>query len=326
MVNRKRILVIDIDEERSKEVVDMLVSEDYFGYHFSDTSQALSQIYNDPPDLIILTAVGDHWKAFLRTLKSDSVFGHLAVLALFDQRALGTMASFAELPIDDFTFLPADLDELRLRVRLALDKSGRYLDANPLSRLPGNFTIIKTVQERIDRQNPFCFAHVDIDSFKPFNDRYGFSRGDEVIRMTSRVLVNTVRSYPNSQGFIGHIGGDDFVLIVNPTVMEPIFAQVLAHYDMLAATFYDDADRVRGHIESVDRQGTRRRFPLISLSIAAVDSSSHDFRHAGQYSAAANEVKKLIKIKDGSNYMIDRRRTTPTPPAGAPVDEDSPVN
>ncbi|MDP8222977.1 MAG: diguanylate cyclase [Candidatus Lernaella stagnicola] len=314
---RKRILVVDPNEDRGQEIVAMLVTEDYFGYLFSSPNMALSQIYNDPPDLIILAAQGENWKMFLNTLKNDTVFGHLAVLCLFEPAQLRPETSFTDIPIDDYTALPIDLEDLRLRVRLAMDKSGRYLDANPLSRLPGNFTIIKTLQNRIDQRMPFCFAHVDIDNFKPFNDRYGFSRGDEVIRMTARVLVNTVRNFPNSQGFVGHIGGDDFVLIVNPAVCEPIFQQVLVHYDMLAATFYDDEDRMRGYIESVDRQGNSRRFPLISLSIAGIDSTRNDYDHFGQFSAAANEIKKKVKQKDGSNYMIDRRQIPP------PDDEDT---
>jgi diguanylate cyclase (GGDEF)-like protein len=324
---RKRILVIDADENRGREIIDMVGAENYLGFLFGDTDHGLSQIYNDPPDLIILVAQGEKWLSFLRTLRDDAVFGHLTVLSIFDHTQLGPTTSFTKLPVDDFTFLPLDLDELRLRVRLAIDKSGRYLDANPLSRLPGNFTIVKTVQSRIDAEIPFCFAHIDIDSFKPFNDRYGFSRGDEVIRMTARVLVNTVRSFPTSEGFVGHIGGDDFVLIVNPVVAEAIFKQVILHFDMLATTFYDDEDRMNGFIESVDRQGNARRFPMTSISVAGVDSTRNDYTHFGEFSTAANDVKKKVKALDGSNYMIDRRQVPagegepgePTPDPNTPV-------
>ena len=305
---RKRILVLDPDTERGPQIVSAVEAEDHFGYHLESSEQALSQIYNDPPDLIVLSAAGDRWKTFLRSLKGDSVFGHLTVLCMFEREMVGPTTTFLDLPIDDFLFLPLDLDELRLRIRLAIDKSGRYLDANPLSRLPGNFTIIQTVQERIDSGTPFAFSHIDIDNFKPFNDRYGFTRGDEIIRMCARVLVNVVRNFPDGNGFVGHIGGDDFVLIINSHLIEPASRQVITHFDMLAATFYDDEDRLRGYIDSVDRQGNPRRFPLISLSISAVDSTRNDFNHFGQYSAAANEVKKKVKQMDGSNFMIDRRR------------------
>jgi diguanylate cyclase (GGDEF)-like protein len=318
---RKRILILDPDPTRGQQLVDTVGGEDSFAYLISDLDRALQQIYNDPPDLILLSAVGDRWKTVLRTLKSDTVFGHLGVLGLFEPNMLGPNTSFESLPVDDFTYFPVNATELRLRVRLATDKSGRSLDANPLSRLPGNLTIIQTVQKRIEDQKPFAFAHIDIDNFKPFNDRYGFSRGDEVIRMTARVLVNTVRNLPDAQGFVGHIGGDDFVLVVNAAFLEPICRQVIVHFDMLAATFYDDEDRMRGYIESVDRQGNPRRFPLITISVAGVVSTNHDFTHYGQYSAAANEVKKKVKQLDGSNYLVDRRftKTDEGPPEEPPI-------
>jgi diguanylate cyclase (GGDEF)-like protein len=313
---RKRVLVLDQDEARGTAITGIVAGEDLFGYHLTDFDRALPQIYNEPPDLILLVAQGDGWKTFLRRLRTDTVFGHLAVLGLFEPSVLSETTSFDGFPIDDFTYLPLDSGELRLRIRLALEKSGRYLDANPLSRLPGNFTIIQTVQRRIEEGQPFAFAHIDIDNFKPFNDRYGFSRGDEVLRMTARILVNTVRSFPDANGFVGHIGGDDFVLVMDPGVIEPLCKQVILHFDMLAGTFYDDEDRVRGFIESVDRQGNPRRFPVITISIAAVASAHHDFTHYGQYSAAANDVKKKVKQLDGSNFLVDRRHTkedaTPT--------------
>lgn len=302
-------MVLDTDEERGQQIVNMINAEDHLGYLMLDTNRALSQIYNDTPDLIIMAIESERWKPFLRMLKNDTVFAHIHVLGLCDPSQIGPETSFEALPLDDFTFLPVDLSELQLRLHLAIDKAGRYLDANPLSRLPGNFSIVQAVQRHIEDNKPFAFAHLDIDSFKPFNDRYGFTRGDEVIRMSARVLVNTVRIFPEAQSFVGHIGGDDFVLIVNPTHLDAVCQQIITNFDMLASMFYDDEDRARGYIESVDRQGTPRRFPLISISIAAVLSTNHNFTHYGQYSTAANEVKKKVKQMEGSNYLVDRRCT-----------------
>jgi len=302
-------MVLDTDEERGQQIVNMINAEDHLGYLMLDTNRALSQIYNDTPDLIIMAIESERWNPFLRMLKNDTVFAHIHVLGLCDPSQIGPETSFESLPLDDFTFLPVDLSELQLRLHLAIDKAGRYLDANPLSRRPGNFSIVQAVQRHIEDNKPFAFAHLDIDSFKPFNDRYGFTRGDEVIRMSARVLVNTVRIFPEAQSFVGHIGGDDFVLIVNPTHLDAVCQQIITNFDMLASMFYDDEDRARGYIESVDRQGTPRRFPLISISIAAVLSTNHNFTHYGQYSTAANEVKKKVKQREGSNYLVDRRCT-----------------
>lgn len=304
---RKRIMVLDTDEERGQQIVNMIGAEEHLGYLMLDTNRALAQIYNDTPDLIVMAVEDERWKPFLRMLKTDTVFAHIAVLGILAPAQLRPGASFENLPLDDFTFLPVDLSELLLRIHLAIDKASRTLDANPLSRLPGNYSIVQAVQRHIEDEKPFAFAHLDIDNFKPFNDRYGFTRGDEVIRMSARVLVNTVRIFPEAQSFVGHIGGDDFVLIVNPAHLDAVCQQIITNFEMLASMFYDDEDRARGFIESVDRQGTPRRFPLLSISIAAVLSTNHDFTHYGQYSTAANEVKKKVKQMEGSNYLVDRR-------------------
>ncbi|HPQ69311.1 MAG TPA: diguanylate cyclase [bacterium] len=304
---QKRIMILDPDPERADRMVELMEAEDHFAYAIEDMNRAMQQIYNEAPDLIIMTAIGDRWKTFLRTLKNDSVYRYLPVLGLFEEGMLGPTTTFEGLPIDDLLLLPLNLDELRLRVRLAIVKSSRYLDANPLSRLPGNYTILQTVQNLIDNKTPFALGYIDIDNFKPFNDRYGFSRGDEIIRMTARIMTNAVRGSTDAIGFVGHIGGDDFVLIVEPQSVDTICKQVLFNFDMIASTFYDDEDRMRGYIESVDRKGNKNRFPLLSLSIAAVISINRNFTHYGEFSAAASEVKKAVKQLDGSNYMVDRR-------------------
>jgi diguanylate cyclase (GGDEF)-like protein len=320
--SRRRIAAVDPDGERGRRLLELIEAEDCAGVHLSDWDRALQEIYNDPPDLIILAAEGRRWKATLRNLKTDPVFGHLPVLALMEPATLVTGAPFATLPVDDFCFLPLDDHELRLRIRLAIEKAARRLDANPLSRLPGVHAAIAAVQQRIDEKRPFAFALVDIDTLQAFNDRYGFARGDEVIRMTARVLANTVRSFPDARGFVAHLGGDDFALAVDPSALESLSREALVQFDMLAPTFYDDADRQRGGVEILDRQGNRRVFPLVTLSIAAVCSSNHDFTHYGQFAAVATDVKKKVKAMAGSNCLLDRRCTK----VDEPTDETPRVN
>ncbi len=307
---RRRIMVVDWDEGRGEQIVGLMEAEGHFSYLVGDADRAMSQIYNDPPDLIILSAKGDCWREFLGALKTDNVFRYLPVLALFERDDLKPAARFEDLPIDDLVLLPLDERELVLHVRLALVRSSRQLDANPLTRLPGNYTILHAVQDLIDGRTPFALAYIDLDNFKPFNDHYGFSRGDEILRMTARILANAVRQLHDPVGFVGHVGGDDFVITVTPEHIDGICKQIISHFDMLATTFYDDEDRLHGYIESVDRQGHKRRFPLLTVSIAAVISTSHEFTHYGEFSTACSEVKTVVKRLDGSNYMIDRRGAT----------------
>ena len=310
-------MILETNEERGQKILQLMQEEDHFAYLIDNSDRAMQQIYNEPPDMIILAAENADWKAFLRMLKSDNVFRYLPVLGMFEPDMLGPTTSFENLPIDDLLILPLDVNELRLRVRLAVFKSGRYLDANPLTRLPGNYTIIQTIQELIDSKKAFAMGYIDLDNFKPFNDYYGFSRGDEILRMTARILVNSMLRINDDISFVGHVGGDDFVIVVTPSNIEHVCKQIIANFDMIAATFYDDEDRARGFIESFDRQNNAKQFGFITISIAALLSSNHNFTHYGQISTTANEVKSAVKKIDGSNFLIDRRRTV------TPEDEEN---
>jgi diguanylate cyclase (GGDEF)-like protein len=150
-------------------------------------------------------------------------------------------------------------------------------------------------------------AYADLDYFKAFNDKYGFSRGDEVIRMTARVITNGVREEISEGSFVGHVGGDDFLFLVPPDRVDRICEEILKNFDLIVTTFYDEEDRMKRRIETVDRQGNPATFPIMSLSIAVVTNERRTFTHFGEISAVAAEVKKYVKGKKGSNYFKDRR-------------------
>lgn len=315
--SRKRVLILDRQTERGERLVALVDDERYFGYLIEDPKTAIQQIYTAPPDIIVAFPATDECRGFLTEIKNDSVYRHLPLLCVFDIDRQVLESKFADLPFDDFTFWPATGEELRLRIQLGLDRARRYLDANPLSHLPGNFMIISTVQERLDRREPFGFAHLDLDHFKAFNDRYGFARGDEIIRMTARLLVNSLRNSADPTGFVGHIGGDDFALLASPKLIESICRQFLDTFDLLTPSFYDDEDRARGYLEGIDRRGNPQKYPLLSVSIAIVMSEKHSFHHYGEIATAANEIKHLVKTMPGSNYLVDRRSVKkPEKPAG----------
>jgi len=300
-------MVLDRRPERGKQVAALIDDERHFAYLIEDPKIAVQQVYTAPPDIIVAFPVDGQCRIFLSDIKNDSVYRHLPLLCLFDAENQQSIASPDESPFDDFAFWPTSGLELRLRIHLSIDRAVRYLDANPLSHLPGNFMIVNTVQDRLDRREPFGFAHLDLDHFKSFNDRYGFARGDEIIRMTARLLVNSLRNFKDPAGFVGHIGGDDFALVTAPQVVEPVCRQFLETFDLLTPAFYDDEDRARGYLETTDRRGEPRRFPLLSVSIAVILSEQRAFHHYGEIAAAANEIKHLVKSMPGSNFLVDRR-------------------
>lgn len=243
----------------------------------------------------------------VRELKSDHVYGHLPVILLFGADHAAAM-KWDEVPGDDFVVLPATAAELGARLRLCIERSGRDLDANPLTGLPGNLTIMREAEKRIAHDTPFAMGYIDIDNFKPYNDKYGFSRGDEVLRMSARVVVNAVRGLHVRGSYVGHVGGDDFIFIVPPGQAEDACKAIVGSFDQVVPNFYDPTDRRAGQIVSLDRQGTQRTFPLMGISIAVVDTSYSNVRHVGELSTRAAEVKKLAKSVTGSSFLVDRRR------------------
>jgi len=154
---------------------------------------------------------------------------------------------------------------------------------------------MKEIQGKIDSGLPFAIAYVDLDNFKSYNDRYGFVRGDDILKMTARLLTNSIRQLDSTQAFVGHVGGDDFVFIVSPDQLDGACTEVIRNFDVIIGNFYDEEDRICGYIESTNRKGENERFPIISLSIAVVTNEYRPIMHMGQVSAIAAEVKKRVK-------------------------------
>ncbi|WP_300164352.1 diguanylate cyclase [Solidesulfovibrio sp.] len=271
---------------------------------------AVELLFIDPPDLLVV----DHDLADIPGLdlvgmvKSENVYRQLPVAFVMDEAALGEDIDWCAAEVDELLTRPLTAPVLRARVSLTLARASRSLDANPLTKLPGNTSIIGRIQELIDRKEDFALAYADLDYFKSFNDKYGFSRGDEVLMMTARILVNTVRSVGGAKAFVGHVGGDDFVFILPIDRVEEACRAVVGSFDDIVPHFYDAEDREHGYIQSVDREGNRRSFPLMAISIAVVFNRDGRLTHFGEASQAAMTLKKKAKENPRSCYVLDKRQ------------------
>jgi len=149
----------------------------------------------------------------------------------------------------------------------------------------------------------------DSPYFKPFNDYYGFARGDKVIRSTARILLESIRELPCEGDFIGHIGGDDFIIVTKPEHVEPLCSLIIRKFDTVSPSLYDEADRKRGHIMTKDRQGAVKSFPVISLSIGAVTTLHRRFSSMGEVAKVGSEMKGYAKQfkEQGSKFLVDKR-------------------
>jgi GGDEF domain-containing protein len=184
-----------------------------------------------------------------------------------------------------------------------------YLDANPLTRLPGGIAIENVLKKRLDSGQPIAFCVLDMDNFKAFNDRYGYAHGSEVIKETARIIENAVKNKGFSDDFVGHVGGDDFVVITTPEYMREICSEVISEFDRRIPGFYDQQDRENGFILGNNRLGEEMRFPLMTISIAIVTNVQRRLSSPLEVSEIAAELKEYAKTIAASVYVVDKRKS-----------------
>lgn len=183
-----------------------------------------------------------------------------------------------------------------------------YLDASPLTRLPGGIAIENVLKKRIDANQPLAFCMIDLDNFKSYNDRYGYAQGSELLKETAHIIESGIKARGAVDDFIGHIGGDDFVIITVPERMRAVCEEIISRFDRRIPDFYDEADRRNGYIMGKTRQGTEMKFPIITISIAIVTNERRRISSPLEASEIAAELKDYAKTIPKSIFVIDKRR------------------
>jgi diguanylate cyclase (GGDEF)-like protein len=177
-----------------------------------------------------------------------------------------------------------------------------------LTRLPGNLAIEAEIRRRIEGREPFAVLYEDLDNFKAFNDAYGFTHGDEAIVLLASTTVDVAHRRGTTRDFVGHIGGDDFIIVTMPDRAEEIAREIIDDFDRAIRKLYNDRDLRQGYIETRDRRGTLNRFPIMSLSIAIISSDQRELTNYAQVGEAAAELKRFAKSIGGSVFVKDKRR------------------
>jgi GGDEF domain-containing protein len=250
-----------------------------------------------------------------RTLKGEAFSAVIPVVFVDEtdrERGLAAMAAGA----DELLTTDMSPEEQAIRLDVALHRAGRDVSVHPSTRLPGTAQIERDITERISNGHKFAVCYADLDYFKEFNDRYGYKRGDTVIGVVSRILRDVVRAHAPT-GFIGHIGGDDFIFNLPLESMDRCCREILEIFDLLMPFQYSPEDRQAGYFRAKDRRGNLHRVPIMSLSIGVVTNRNRRFEHPARVSELATEMKAYAKTLPGSVYAVDRRRDTsaePDPP------------
>jgi len=207
-------------------------------------------------------------------------------------------------PGDEIGALAQDFMTMATRLKELEQMS---LDASPLTRLPGNIAIERSINRRLLEKSPFAMCYLDLDNFKSYNDRYGYIRASDLIKEAGQVIHDAVRRLNDPDAFVGHIGGDDFVVIINSKLAKAACQSIIHDFDAMIPGYYSEEDRAAGAIDGVDRYGVPRRFPLISISIAVLNYQPGSiYSSAAEIASAAAAVKDRLKSSSGSNYIIVR--------------------
>lgn len=306
-----RILVVDSMPAYLRE---FLLAQGYEVLEAHSEEELFDVAYEKRPDILIgnMEIEGLNPITTCKKIKHDIILNNLAIVIVTTKDALKKKIEAINGGADDYIVKPFYPEELTARINRIVRRTKQAINSNPLSHLPGNIMIETEITRRIQEKAPFAVCYVDIDNFKPFNDYYGYERGDTAIRMTANIISTIIRqyNYTRQDHFVGHIGGDDFVIVTTPDRIDLFCSYIIEKFDEMAPSLYDEEDVERGYIITKTRQGNVQEFSFMTISIAVVTNESINFTHHGQISKAASELKIYIKKLPGSKYLKDRRRDT----------------
>jgi len=305
-----KILIVD-DDPDIRDVLKLTLSdENYEILEAKDGEEALKIINTKPLNLVLLDYKIPKMdgRKVCRLVKNDILLSHLPIIMVTGKGDIEDKVCGLDAGADDYVVKPFEPKELLARIRMVLRRTERDLEANPLTRLPGNVSILNELNRRIDNAAIFAVCYVDLDKFKSYNDKYGFEHGDDVIRETARILIRATQQYGNHQAFIGHIGGDDFVIVTTPDVADDICKKIIEDFEKAKFSFYNPEDKQRGYIVSKDRNGNEQNVPLLSISIGVVTNETRKIEHVAQIGEIGAELKSYAKSLEKSNYVKDKRK------------------
>ena len=303
------VLVVDDDTDIARFIEINLRLEGFDVRVAHDGEAAQASIEEEIPDLVLLDVMMPKVDGveLCRRLRANPATANLPVIMLTAKSLSADKVVGLTAGADDYIIKPFDTLELVARVRSTLKRNADMRAVSPLTGLPGNHRIEQEIAGRVAEAVAFAVCYFDLDNFKAFNDAYGFLRGDDVITLLATALRRAAGEVGEPQPFIGHVGGDDFVMVCLPEQAEFIARRVIEVFDGSAPRLHDAGDAERGYLEVTDRQKKVRRFPLVSVSIGVAQSGNRTFLDHREAVAVATEMKKVAKATAGSSLAVDRR-------------------
>lgn len=309
---KKKILIIDDTDLMVKLITDILEEKGYEVVSANNGTDGIKMVMAEKPDLVLLDVVMPGIDGFevCKLLRQDESNNLMPIIILTGQGNEEDKLAGLELGADDYITKPFNPRELVSRVKNTLLRIDRNRWANPLTGLPGNTEIQSEINSRIVKDMKFSVLYLDVDNFKAYNDVYGFARSDTAIKMIADILADNSRTFGSPNDFIGHIGGDDFVIITSPEYVDALCENIIKEFDERVPELYSDEDRKAGFISTANRRGDIIKYPIMSISIAVVSNEFRTLSNHIEVGEIAAEMKKKAKSVAGSVYLRDMRRNT----------------
>ncbi len=303
------ILVVD-DEKNLLEIIRLNLELE--GYRVIATHSGLEGLRlakELKPDLILCDIIMPEMDGleFCRRLKADGTTNHIPVVLLSARTHARDKLAGIEAGADDFITKPFEFPDLLARIRINLVRAKQKRDVSPLTGLPGSISIEAEIKSRLAKRSRFAALYLDMDHFKAFNDTYGFPVGDKAIRLLADIIDEAVKERGNLDDFIGHAGGDDFVVITTPDKANLLAEEILSRFDRSIRSLYREEDLRRGYSILVDRQGKEHFVPIMTLSIGVASNQKRTIATHWEVAEIAKETLKYAKSIPGSTYLVDRR-------------------
>jgi len=309
---KQYVLVVDDDPDIVRFVQLNLTMEGLEVSTAPDGEAALAAIAERRPDLAIIDVMMPRLGGLdlAGRLRADPMTASMPIIMLTAKGTTADKVIGLGAGADDYLVKPFDIMELVARVRSTLRRNQEYREVSPLTGLPGNNRILREIRDRMRTGADYAVCHIDIDRFKSVNDVYGFGRGDEFISALARSLHRAVVHVGLPPAFIGHIGGDDFVVVCHPDQLRPMTERTVVDFETAADALYDQADSERGYILVQKRTSEVTPVNLVTLSIGVALSTSRTYTDPREVVAMASELKTAAKTHNGSYVAVDRRRGT----------------
>ena len=316
--NANTILIVDLDLDTFASLESYLRFDGFDLVTTNHPDEAVELVYSAHPQVAVVAAgpASDLSQQLCHRLRGTPLSRSMPVIVVGRATSADEVTTTLEAGADDYIRLPFDPDELLARVKRSFVRWRAMRAINPLSNLPGNVDLSTELSERINSKLPTALLYVDLDNFKAYNDRYGFLRGDEALKLMTRCVMSVIRGRANA--FAGHIGGDDFAIVIDSGAAVEVASNLVDLWDERVRTLYHPADAARGFIELTDRKGNLTRVGLLSVSIGVATTENRTITTAAEFAHLAAEMKQAAKLKGGSGFLLDRRADPVIPDIEAP--------